>query len=256
MAEVKVTKMKECPMLTTGTIRPLIMQSWTLVCKHYMKHGGRMASDIVSYIAEGMFELRLVAWYQADQTRIDALTLDEYLAELALLVLERNWAHHILETILSLSQGTQAFMDWKIELENLNAILTTSVLTKALTKAELKVQLQSNLHPDLRLSLSLEPALATDLAAWAFKVKECDDRMRGEDACTQKLIDAANTTRAACWGEKKDPLSRLTDAPTASSSSLLATTGKKKTPKTECNWLPTLTGVEQDLLDLHHGCMR
>jgi hypothetical protein len=80
-------------------------------------------------------------------------------------VLEKNWVHNILETILSSSQDTQVFMDWKIELENLNAILTTSAPTKALTKAQLKVQLQSNLHPDLRLSLSLEPILATDLAA-------------------------------------------------------------------------------------------
>jgi hypothetical protein len=48
MAEVKVTEMKECPMLTTGTITPLIMQSWTLACKCYMKHGSHMASEIVS----------------------------------------------------------------------------------------------------------------------------------------------------------------------------------------------------------------
>jgi len=121
-------------MLTTGTITPLIMQSWTLVCKCYMKHGSHMASDIVSYVAEGMFEPHLVAWYQANQTRIDALTLNEYLTKLTLLVLEKNWVHDILETILSLSQGTQAFMDWKIELENLNAILTTSMPAKVLTK--------------------------------------------------------------------------------------------------------------------------
>jgi hypothetical protein len=70
MAEVKVTKMKECPMLTAGMITPLIMQSWTLACKRYMKHGGCTASNIVSYVAEGMFKPCLVAWYQADQTQI------------------------------------------------------------------------------------------------------------------------------------------------------------------------------------------
>jgi hypothetical protein len=126
VAEVKVTKMKECPMLTARRITPLIMQSWTLACKRYMKHGGRTATKIISYVAEGIFEPHLVAWYQADQAQIDTLTLDQYLAKLTLLVLEKNWVHDILETILSLSQGTQVFMDWKIELENLNAILTTS----------------------------------------------------------------------------------------------------------------------------------
>jgi hypothetical protein len=112
-------------------------------------------------------------------------------------VLEKNWVHNILETILSSSQGTQVFMDWKIELENLNAILTTSAPSKALTKVQLKVQLQSNLHPDVRLSFSLKPILAKDLAAWSFEVKERDDRMQAEDARTQKLIDASNTARAA-----------------------------------------------------------
>jgi hypothetical protein len=254
LAKVKVTKMKECLMLTARKIAPLIMQSWTLTCKRYIKHGSRMATDIVSYVAEGMFEPRLVVWYQADQTRIDALSLNEYLKELMLLVLEKNWVHDILKTILPSSQGTQVFMDWKIEIENLNAILTTSTPTKALTKAQLKAQLQSNLHPDLRLSLSLEPVLAPDLAAWAFEVKECDDHMQAKDERTQKLIDVSNTACAACQGKKKDLLSWLTDAPTTSSSSSPPVTAGKKTQKTERNQLPTLTGIERDLLKLHHGC--
>jgi hypothetical protein len=119
----------------------------------------------------------LVAWCQAHQSCIDGLTLNAYLLELSQLVLEKNWAHDILETILSSSQGNCVFIDWKIEMENLNAILATSAPARALMKDQLKVQLQSNLHPDLRLNLSLEPVLATDLAAWAFEVKEQDDRM-------------------------------------------------------------------------------
>jgi hypothetical protein len=129
-----------------------------------------------------MFEPHLMVWYQEDQIRIDALTLDAYLAELTLLVLEKNWAHDILKAILSSSQGLQPFMDWKIEMENLNAILTTSAPCKALSKDQLKVQLQSNLNPDLRLSLNLKPILATDLATWAFEVKEHDDHLHAEDA--------------------------------------------------------------------------
>jgi hypothetical protein len=111
LAEVKITKMKECPILMASKITPLIMQSWTLVCKHYKKHGGKTDAEIVSYIAKGMFVLCLMAWYQADQTWIDALSLDAYLTELAQLVLEKNWSHDILETILSSSQGNQVFMD-------------------------------------------------------------------------------------------------------------------------------------------------
>ena len=240
-------------MLTAGKVTPLIMQSWTLACKRYKKHGGKTDAEIVSYVAEGMFEPRLVAWYQADQTRIDTLTLDQYLTELAQLVLEKNWAHDILETILSSSQGTQPFMDWKIEVENLNAILTTSAPTKALTKDQLKVQLQSNLHPDLRLNLSLEPVLATELTTWSFEVKERDDRMRAEDARTQKLIDTAAIARSARRGEKKDLLSRLTDAPSTSGRSSSSTDKPKKADKPR---LPALTDSERSLLKEHAGCTR
>jgi hypothetical protein len=77
-------------------------------------------------------------WYQADQTQIDTLSLAEYLLELSKLVLEKACAHDIHETILSSSQGTQVFMDWKIEVENLNTILTTSAPSSALTRDALK----------------------------------------------------------------------------------------------------------------------
>jgi hypothetical protein len=234
LAEVKVTKMKECLMLTTRTITPLIMQSWTLTCKHYKNHGGKTDAEIVSYVTEGMFEPHLVVWYQADQTRIDSLSLNGYLSELSQCVLEKNWAHNILETILSLVQGERVFIDWKIEMENLNAILATLALAKALTKDQLKVQLQSNLHLDLRLNLSLEPVLATELAAWALEVKERDDCMWAEDARTQKLINASSAACALRRGKKKDLLSRLSDAlPT--SGCCCSSTGTSNTKKTRVN---------------------
>jgi hypothetical protein len=195
LTEVKVMKMKECLMVTMGWITLLIMQSWTLACRCYKKHSGKTDTEIVSYVMEGMFEPCLVMWYQADQTCIDGLTLDEYLLELSQLVLEKIWAHDILETILSSSQGLCVFIDWKIKIENLNPILATSTPSQALTRDQLKVQLQLNLHPNLRLSLSLKLVLATNLATWTFVVKDQDDRMHTEDAHTQKLIDTSMATR-------------------------------------------------------------
>ena len=121
----------------------------------------------------------------------------------------------------------------------------TSALTKALTKDQLKVQLQSNLHPDLRLNLSLGPVLATELAAWSFEVKECDDCMRAEDARTQKLIDTTAVARSARRGEKKDLLSHLTDAPSTSGHSSSSTDKPKKADK-PC--LPAFTDSERSLL--------
>ena len=260
LAEVKVAKMKDCPMLTAGKITPVVMQSWTLACKRYMKHAGKTPSEIVSFVAEGMFEPRLISWYQADQTRIDALSLADYIKELSALVLDKNWAHDILEKILSSKQGNRVFIDWKIEVENLNAILLTSSPTHALSTSALKLQLQSNLHPDLHLNISNEPLVTTmDLAAWSIEVKERDDRMRAEDARTQRLIDANNAARTARRGEKKDLLSRITEPQQGSTSGVRSAVDRKTSgvrSTVDRKFLPALTISERKLLNEHSGCTR
>ena len=65
LAEVQIVKMKDCPILTTRKITPLILQSWSLACKRYMKHAEKEPEEIVSYVAEAMLEPHLIAWYQA-----------------------------------------------------------------------------------------------------------------------------------------------------------------------------------------------
>ena len=250
LAEVQTSKMKDCPVLTAGKITPLTLQSWSLACKRYMKHADKKADEIVSFVAEAMQEPRLIAWYQAGQTRIDALTLDQYLEELSKLVLEKNWAHKIRDTIISSKQGDRPFLDWKIEMENLNAILTTSSPTHALTEEGLRIQLEANLNLELKTNLFNEPVLATKLDAWSVEVKERDDRVRAENARTQRLIDANNAARAAKRGEKRDLLSRLTDPPRPRPTHA-GTSGEAAQ-----RYLPKLQEKEKRLLNEHEGCTR
>ena len=250
LAEVQTAKMKDCPVLTAGRITPLVLQSWSLACKRYMKHAEKKPEEIVSFVAEAMLEPGLIAWYQAGQTRIDALTLTQYLEELADLVLEKNWAHKIWDTIISSRQGSRTFIDWKIEIENLNAILKTSSPSHALTEDGLKVQLEANLNSELKTNLLNEPTLSNKLDTWSIEVKERNDRVRAENARTQRLIDANNAARAARRGEKKDLLSRLTDPPRT-----------KPTPagtssETTRRFLPKLQDKEKQLLNEHEGCTR
>src|SRR5271168_1983271 len=107
LAEVQTAKMKDCPVLTAGRITPLILQSWALTCKRYMKHADKKPEEIISFVAEAMLEPWLIAWYQAGQVRIDALMLDQYLEELSKLILEKNWAHKIRDTIISLGSCSE-----------------------------------------------------------------------------------------------------------------------------------------------------
>lgn len=250
LASVQVTKLKECPTLTAGRIDPLVHQSWSLACKRYQKHAGKTAAEIVSFVADAMLEPRLIAWYQAGQARIDTLSLDAYLTELADLVLEKNWAHKIRDTIISSKQHSRPFMDWKIEVENLNAILKTSAPTHALTDKGLKVQLESNLNKELKASLLNEPILTVTLAPWSVEVKERDDRLKAEDARTIRLIEANAAARASKRTEKRDLLSRLSDTPrTAKTSSSDGGNSPRRN-------LPKLLDSEKALLNAHDGCTR
>ncbi|RDB31066.1 hypothetical protein Hypma_000019 [Hypsizygus marmoreus] len=223
LAEVRTSKMKDCPILTAGRITPLVLQSWSLACKRYMKHAEKKPEEIVSFVAEAMMEPWLVAWYQAGHTRIDSLTLTQYLEELAKL----------------------------IELENLNAILTTSSPSHALTIEGLKIQLEANLNSECKLNLLNEPALSANLDAWTIEVKERDDRIKAEDARTQCLIDASNAARVVKRNEKRDLLSRLSDPPRSSRPNANTPTSRGNQLK-----LPKLTDGERELLDKYDGCTR
>lgn len=251
-------------MLTEGTLTPLTLQSWTLACKRYMKHGGVKPVEIVSHVAEAMMEPRLIQWYQADQARIDALTLDAYIAELADLALERNWSHKMREEILSSRQGDREFMDWKVEIENKNAILATSAAAFSLTKAALKSQLEANLNAELRTDLASDPIAEPDLAKWSNIVKGRDEKLRLETKKIQKAIADNNAVRALRRNERT-LASRLSSPPPTNNSTSQRNNNRNRsdaaqsttTSTTEARrFLPALTDAERTLLDTHKGCTR
>ena len=239
-ADVLVHKLKDCPMLTPGRITPLVLQKWAIACARYAKFATVADDVIVSHVADAMVEPRLVSWYTGDRVRIDALKLDAYLKELAEYTLDRNWAHNIRQQILSSSQpDTTRFIDWKVDLENLNALLTTSSPKHALTSEALQNQLEANTRPKLNLSLENEPITTTPFVKWAQEVQSRDETIRAQE----RDID---TRLAARRLEKKLPLAqRLSSAPPNPGPS---STGKK--------YLPKLDDNERHLLDAHQGCRR
>ncbi|TFK42092.1 hypothetical protein BDQ12DRAFT_352993 [Crucibulum laeve] len=162
LAEVKVpNKTKYCPTLTAGHIDPLVFYNWGVACRRFAKHSEKKPGEIVSFVATAMLEPWLVAWYYSDFERIDKLSLDEYLEELAKLVLPRNWATKIRNEILSSTQGAKCFMDWKMELESLNAILYVTSRPHALDITTLKAHLEANINAELKPAIENEGFLCT-----------------------------------------------------------------------------------------------
>ncbi|KAF8975836.1 hypothetical protein BDQ17DRAFT_1385231 [Cyathus striatus] len=247
LAEVKTStmKVKECPILTAGHINPVVFYSWSIACRRFAKHAEKKPSEIVSFIAGAMLEPRLVAWYNSDTTCIDTLTLEAYLLELSKLVLLKNWGKKIHNQILSSTQGSKSFMDWKIKLENLNAILISTSPAHTVDRlSALKNHLEANMDADLKLAIEDEELLSQEVAEW-------DEKLRSERICMQRLIDQAQSARSSAHRtEKRDLLSRLLDPP-ARPIPTTTTTHHVDKP-----FLPKLTELDKKLLNQHEGCAR
>ncbi|KIJ35834.1 hypothetical protein M422DRAFT_261787 [Sphaerobolus stellatus SS14] len=157
-----------------------------------MKHSEKKASKIVSFITDSVME-------------------PSYLTKLTALVLKKNWDIKIRQQILASKQGDREFIDWKIEVENLNAIFTTSAPMQALKAEALKNQLKVNISEDLLTNLLNKPAISTDLAAWTLEVKEWDNQMHAEDEHTQHLNHANKSSHSFCHIDKKILLNCLSD---------------------------------------------
>ncbi|KAG6878062.1 hypothetical protein C0993_000162 [Termitomyces sp. T159_Od127] len=121
LAEVKVTKLKDCPMPTEGRVDDSLFHQWSIACHRYKKHSGKKPDEIMSFVADGMLEPRFIAWYHTNQSRIDAMTLNEYLDEFQRFVLPRNWQPKVWDSILASFQENMSFANWNVYIQNLNA---------------------------------------------------------------------------------------------------------------------------------------
>ncbi|KAJ7649492.1 hypothetical protein DFH06DRAFT_912706, partial [Mycena polygramma] len=198
-----------------------------------------------------MREPILQRWYQASQTRIDALKLDAYITELGSLVLERGWQGKMRRRVLGAKmEDGQTFADWAYGIQNVNAILSQAAPTFAVEDSQLKHILDAGLTKVLQQDLDTEPVLSTDLNSWIAEVKGRDDRLKFETSRIQGVID---TNRDSVHKTKtKASLADRLSNPKPSLASRLSSPH----PSTTVQKCPPLTDGEKVLLDLHDGCRR
>ncbi|KAF8169369.1 hypothetical protein BJ912DRAFT_839887, partial [Pholiota molesta] len=203
-----------------------------------------------------MLEPRLQNWYVTQMDRIDKLSLDEYIAELSAFALDKNWAHHTKQQIHSAKQPENSrFVDWRIEIENLNAILNTSAKKFALSEGALRNVLEANTRSSLAVSLANKPIDASlSYQEWSDEVHSRDQELRDEEKrVVAKLIDHRKEHR-----ERKTLLQRM-DTRQAPYSGAAASSGSRTDSQStaqRAQSLPKLTDEEKRLLDEHEGCRR
>ena len=207
---MKISRPTEPPILTARRLNPGIHQSWGAAICRYQKRAKVSDDDIVSHVADWTLEPRLAQWYNADAKRIDKLSLDEYLKELAKQALEKNWEYKLRDEILSSKQGSADFMASKNLNENNNAILASAESDFALTKDALRAQLEANLHENLRRDLSLNSVTATTFAEWADAVSDRDGSLKDS---TRRVRETIEEERAQRKRERGSLASRITSPP-------------------------------------------
>ncbi|KAH0584863.1 hypothetical protein H2248_008141 [Termitomyces sp. 'cryptogamus'] len=177
LAEVKITKLKECPMLTEGRMDDYLFQQWSIACHQYQKHSGKKPMEVVAYVADGMLEPQFIAWYHTNQSRINAMMLDEYLEEFQKFALPCNWQTKVRDTILGSYQERASFANWVMVVQNLNAHLKNMGSKHTLSDLLLKAHFEFHMHPDLRWKMDAKKLELPELANWIAEVTELDEEL-------------------------------------------------------------------------------
>ena len=249
-----VNRAKDCPILTEGTVTPHVMLAWGRACtRYYSLNKAQLEQAVaVSHVGGSVRENYISDWFALEEDRLCDGGMDVYLAELAKLVLPRNWANQIREQLLSSRQPADTpFSKWRIEMMNLNSILSMSDKITPLDNVALRAQLTANLCPDLRQYLANEPLDNIDsFVDWSLAVTEVDDKLCLERARTTRAATKAFADWSGQGGKKKPLAERLGTAATpATPSSTAASSANRK-------FMKKLTESEKKILDGHSGCRR
>ncbi|KAG0699569.1 hypothetical protein DFH29DRAFT_808912 [Suillus ampliporus] len=226
------------PKLTAGEITLQVTCDWENACDTYFLHKQVDAADQVKMIASRMTDPRLRTWYLTQQATLDAGTFSDYMATLRSAWLEKHWATKLHKKVLGLQQGSRAFYEWALDLQNLNTLLYGN--PTHLSDVQLRNQLEANICNELTVPV-LRAKLADDLTLkeWIEEVKHLDD---------EHLEDLASQRKIAEEIHRSSKRSTSTTNKTSSSSSKMYNTSSSR--------LGSLTETERALLMKHKGCFK
>lgn len=255
--KVIIAKLKKCPMLTAGTVSPALLEEWHHMCKCFAKQSSKdPKTKVVLLVANAMFEPRLQERYHTVEDWIDKLSLDEYMVKLVEIVLNPNWAHQMWQDILATSQPNwQTFKQWCCEMENHNALLTTSMPAFSLAKDSLHHHMEVHVCPSLCLLFLNKPIPSTySYCEWAKEANTRDQDLRDEEKHMDDHLDSRNAVCCTCSSHTPQGslLSRMSMLGTTTSTT--ASSGGEAKCTAGAPKLAKLTTEERSLLDKHWGC--
>ncbi|KAG1760009.1 hypothetical protein EDD22DRAFT_781723 [Suillus occidentalis] len=193
-ASVEQSAPSKPPKLLAGELTPQIARDWENACSTYFMHKEVEEKNKVKMVAFGMLDPRLHTWYLAARPTLDAGTFDQYMTALKKAWLDTYWAAKLRKKVLGSQQGTRAFYEWALDVQNQNALLYGT--TDHLSDERLRNQLDANLCDELTtavLRAKLEPTLS--LKDWIDEVKHLDDKRLEDLASHRKAAEEYYKTK-------------------------------------------------------------
>jgi hypothetical protein len=145
------------------------------------------AKNQVKMITSGMLDPCLHTWYLAQQVTLDAGTFNEYMMALRSAWLKMHWDMKLRKKVLGSQQGTCAFYEWALDLQNQNALLYSN--PAYLTESQLHDQLEANICDDLMTAvLRAKLAITLMLKAWIEEVQHFDNKHLEDIAMHKRIV--------------------------------------------------------------------
>jgi hypothetical protein len=231
------------PIITAGTLTPEAVRSWEKGCKQYFLIKKIDAAQQVPYVAWNLQDARIHEWYDNDSDRLDKLSFADFVADLRKVWLPSDWDDTLREKMLCNVQGSRAFHDWAVEVENQNTMLKGT--PSHLQLASLRWHLEAHMCLDLKRKYRVSGEKAEkDFRTWLDKVRLLDEERQHDVRRTTRVCEdvVRQTGRFPCM-------------PTGSNSSA----GPSSNPLKDLSMLirlPVLTAEERALLNAHRGCYK
>lgn len=240
LAQVTSSGPSKVPVLSAGDLSIEVYLRWRNMCDDCFELKEIDVDDNKKRIIlamTGVQNLLMRDWYGTDRARLQALTWDAFALEFRDRWLPPNWELKARNSLVRMRQGTSdAFKDWVIKVETLNANLTGTPSHK--DAMALRAHIESTMCD--RLAHLAEAAEVSTIATYK--------------AWKDKLIVLDNE-RIATLGEMMRLAGKLSNsrAPSSTSNPSSSASSAKRSVR---EYPPTLTSAERSLLSKHDGCFK
>ncbi|THG93247.1 hypothetical protein EW026_g7943 [Hermanssonia centrifuga] len=156
---------KNVPLLTPGSISPIVLIDWINACSYYFDERDIKDDKKVQKIAGGLQDPLVRDWFTNNAIRLKSLDWDTFITEFKTEWLENNWAETIRNELLrSCQKDIETFRDWTVSIEKLNAVLRGTA--DHLSDRALHTQLEIAAYEDLANTLRKHRTDLTKLATY------------------------------------------------------------------------------------------